>query len=75
MSELIYKTHIGDEIAVSVYFDYREAEPRQRYPDSESEATINAVYVDGDENKDIRDVLDPAITTDLAISCCDWVEE
>jgi len=76
MTEQKINTHIGSEIAVSVFFDYHPKEARtHQHPGSESEAEINAVYVEGKEDMDIKEVLSPGVVADLGILCCDHIEQ
>jgi len=70
MKEQILVTTIGDEIDVTVHFDYQpEEEETHNYPGCDSEVTINAVYVGGDEEKDIEDCLCPATIAMLEERC------
>jgi len=64
MAEETLNTHIGSEINVTVFYDYRPEEKQTYYdPGVDSLVTINAVYVDADESKDILEVLNN-----------DWIE-
>lgn len=74
-NELILNTHVGSEIDVTVYFDYSPSEPVTRVdPGCESSVTINAVYVDWDEGKDILEVLDVDCQNRLELQCLEAVE-
>ena len=67
MDEQNLFTHIGSEIGVTVYFDYQPEEPSEPdYPGCPSEVTLNAVYVDGSQDRDILEVLDD--------QCCRFLE-
>lgn len=62
MSELHFETVLSDDISVTVYFDYQPKEPMTRYyPGCEALATINAVLIDNDENKDLYEIIGPRV--------------
>lgn len=69
------ETHIADEIAVTVWFDYEPAQEQTHSdPSFPSEVTINAVCVDGDERKDIEAVLTPGTLENLRLKCFEHME-
>lgn len=73
--EHFIETHIGDEIAVTVWFDYEPAQKQtQLDPSLASEVTINAVYVDGFIKYDIGEVLSPDTLEDLRLKCFEHME-
>jgi len=69
------ETHIGDEIAVTVYFDY-EPPQHQTYwePGYCSEVEINAVLVDGAKDKDIAEILNNETREHLRMQCFVYME-
>lgn len=69
------ETHIGDEIAVTVWFDYEPAQEETYWePDFASEVTINAVCVDNDDKKDIEAVLSHDTLENLRLKCFEHME-
>jgi len=69
------ETHIGDEIAVTVWFDYEPAQQQTHWdPAYTSEVTINAVCVDGDKERDIEAVLSCDTLQDLNFKCFEHME-
>lgn len=69
------ETHIGDEIAVTVWFDYEPAQIQTHWaPGFSSEVTINAICVDNDDRKDIEAVLNPDTVEILRLKCFEHME-
>lgn len=75
MSEQSIKTNLGDEIAVTVYFDYQPVE-RQTLedPGCDSDVTINAVCVYGDEERDIQRIIKDSVLESLRMECFEHME-
>lgn len=69
------QTVIGDEIEVTVYFDY-EPEQQQTHwdPGFTSQIEINAVCVDGNEERNIAEVLSREILRHLELKCFEYME-
>lgn len=74
MKEQKMKTQIGSEIDVTVFFDYTP-EQKETYFDEGicSLWTVNAVLVDGDESKDILEVLSDAQVEILSQECEEYL--
>ena len=70
MKELSVKHYIGDEIEVVVYFDHSESDPETDWNVS---VTINAVLVDGDDQKDILGVLNESTLINIEQACYEKV--
>ena len=69
------ETHIADEIVVTVWFDYEPAQQQTHWdPSFTSDVIINAVYVDGNSDKDIEAVLSPETLESLQLSCFEHME-
>jgi len=68
-------TVIGDEVEVTVYFDYDPGQI-QTYtqPGFPADVIINAVCVDDNQNKDIEDVLSHETLASLHITCFEHME-
>jgi len=69
------ETHIGDEIPVTVWFDY-DPEQHQTYwePGFCSEVCINAVCVDGNQDKEIETILIDETLESLRLKCFEHME-
>ena len=69
------ETHIGDEIAVTVWFDY-EPQQEQTYwePGFCSEVEINSVLVEGNKDKDITEILNSETREHLRMQCFEYME-
>ena len=74
-SEFTMTTVIGDEINISVMFDYQNHE-NTAYddPGCDSEVTINAVLVAGRDDQDIKAILSDKVIDNLVIECFEFVE-
>ena len=58
MKEIKLNTQIGDEINVTVLFDYVPAQAKTVLDDAcDEDLTINEILVDGDESKDILEIV------------------
>lgn len=74
------KTHkfystIGDEVNVSVTFNWSPAEPATlEYPGCDEEVEIESVLVDDDENKNVNDSLSEETWHRLYEECKTWTE-
>ena len=70
MREQLLVTEIGEEVSVSVYFEYQPEEiETHNYPGCDAEVLISAVYVGGDEEKDIGDCLNEKTLDKLKEEC------
>jgi hypothetical protein len=68
-------THIGDEIGVVVHFDYQALESATRdYPGIDSDVTINAVCINGNDDNDILAVLNAEIIESIKLECFEKME-
>ena len=75
MSERKIETVIGDEVSVTVFFDYWPKEDKTLVnPGADSFVYINAVCVDGIESKDIQIVLNKNVIEALKIECFESIE-
>ncbi len=75
MSEISIKTNLGDEIDVTVYFDYQPVERQTHdHPGCDSDVTINAVCVDNDEKKDIQIIIRDSVLESLRMECFEHME-
>jgi len=69
------ETVIGDEIEVTVYFDYDPGQIQTYWqPGFKADVIINAVCVDDNQNKDIEDVLSHETLASLQITCFEHME-
>ena len=76
MKEQKFKTHIGDEVEVTVWFDYEPFQPQTRTdPEFMAQVTINAVLIDEDDDQDIADILKKDIIEHLKEKCFGYLEE
>ena len=75
MKEQHITTHIGDEIQVVVFFDYRPFEPQTRDdPGCDSEVTINSICIDGHKENDIEAILNEETIDAIRIECFELME-
>lgn len=75
MSEKWIESNLGDEIGVTVYFDYQPVEYQTHDdPGCDSEVTINSVCVDNDENKDILGIIKDSVLDSLRMECFEHME-
>ena len=75
MTDFIVTT-LADEINVSVYFNYNPEEKQTwDYPGCNESIDIEAVLVNGDEDKDIQAVLSDRTINSLIVECFDYLEE
>jgi hypothetical protein len=74
MKEIKYNTQIGDEINVTVLFDYVPAQAETVLDDAcDADLTINEILVDGDEGKDILEVLSDVQVEILSQDCEEYL--
>jgi hypothetical protein len=74
MSELEYLTNLGDEVSVTVFFDYQEGQKETHTdPAFDPELTINAVCVNGEDDSDIQAVLSEKVIASLELECIESV--
>ncbi len=70
------KTEIGEDVPVTVYFDYQPYESATlEYPGCDAEVTINAVEVDADPDYDILDCLSKGWIQTLSERCMESLNE
>ena len=76
MKELKLNTQIGDEINVTVLFDYVPGQAETAFDDERDEdLTINGILVDGDESKDILQIIHAECTDLLEERCIEFVNQ
>lgn len=69
-------THIGDEIAVTVYFDYTPAQLMTWYePAIDAAVELNGIYVDDNEAKEIGEILCDSCLDDLEQRCLEHMKK
>jgi hypothetical protein len=66
MSEMFFNSYIGDEIDITVSFDYSASDPDT---DWEESVTINSVLVDGDSGKDILSIINDEAMQKIESEC------
>ena len=76
MKEIKLNTQIGDEINVTVLFDYASAQVKTVLDDAQDEAiTINEILVDGDDRKDILEIFSDDVLDKLGRECIEFVNQ
>ena len=76
MKEIKYQTQIGDEINVTVLFDYMPAQAKTALDDAcDEDLTINEILVDGDESKDILEIFSDDALDKLEQECVEFVNQ
>ena len=76
MKEIKYQTQIGDEINVTVLFDYAPAQAKTVLDDAcDEDLTINEILVDGDESKDILEIFSDDALDKLEMECVEFINQ
>ena len=76
MKEIKLNTQIGDEINVTVLFDYVPAQAKTVLDDAcDEDLTINEILVDGDESKDILEIFSDDALDKLEQECIEFVSQ
>ena len=76
MKEIKLNTQIGDEINVTVLFDYVPEQAKTVLDDAcDEDLTINEILVDGDDRKDILEIFSDDVLDKLGRECIEFVNQ